>query len=323
LFRSRALQPTNGLSLSLNQTFEAKKALPDTAAAEAPGEAVGAGATAGAGAGGATGSSAQAEIVQLLGVRTSVIQYDFVEADSVGTFLSGFRTTRLSNEISSHFLQGLQVSVDHDLFEDERRQDGTVDRSFKPHLASVNFSFALGSNSGIFRWLGLGGGEDAQQEEAGEEGEEEAEAGPATGVDEASIIPGVQAARRGPSRQTDADGRGGGGWSANLSYALQRPRGDGASASQMLNGTVTLHPTPHWDVNWRTSFDVQRGAFNDHSIRLTRDLHRWQANFDFLQTATGNWQFRFEVSLMDNRDLKFDYQQRNLDAGRRGDPNRF
>jgi hypothetical protein len=85
----------------------------------------------------------------------------------------------------------------------------------------------------------------------------------------------------------------------------------------MLNATVGLNPTQNWEVNWRTSYDIERRAFNDHTIRLTRDLHRWQANFDFLQTATGNWQFRFEVSLMDNRDLKFDYQQRNLDAGRR------
>ncbi|HSG06806.1 MAG TPA: hypothetical protein VLA36_00510, partial [Longimicrobiales bacterium] len=89
------------------------------------------------------------------------------------------------------------------------------------------------------------------------------------------------------------------------------------ATSQMLNGSVSLHPTDQWDVSWRTSYDLERDAFNDHTIRLTRDLHRWEAHFDFLQTATGNWQFRFEVSLTDNRDLKFDYQQRNLDAGRR------
>jgi hypothetical protein len=141
-------------------------------------------------------------------------------------------------------------------------------------------------------------------------------------VDEASIIPGAPAVRRGPQRRSEA-GRGGSGWSANLSYALQRPRAGQGAASQMLNGTVTLHPTPGWDVNWRTSYDLERGGFNDHTIRLTRDLHRWQANFDFLQTATGNWQFRFEVSLMDNRDLKFDYQQRNLDAGQRRDTTRY
>ena len=83
----------------------------------------------------------------------------------------------------------------------------------------------------------------------------------------------------------------------------------------MLSGTVRLEPTQNWSVSWRTAYDLEVGAFNDHSIRLTRDLHRWQANFDFLQTATGNWSFRFEVSLMDNRDLKFDYRQRNQDLG--------
>jgi hypothetical protein len=312
VFRSRALQPTNGLSLTLNQTFEAKKAAPDSAVAQGAGGTGAAGGQSGSG-GGEAASAPRAEIVQLLGVRTSVIQYDFVEADSVGSFLSGFRTTRLTNEISSDFLQGLSVSVDHDLFEDVRQDDGSLDRSFKPHLAQVNFSFSLGSNSGIFRWLGLAG-----QQEAPAAAEEEPAPAATTGVDEASIIPGVEAVPRGPARRSDT-GRGGSGWSANLSYALQRPRAGEGATSQMLNGTVTLHPTPQWEVNWRTSYDLQRQAFNDHTIRLSRDLHRWQANFDFLQTATGNWQFRFEVSLMDNQDLKFDYQQRNLDAGRRGD----
>ncbi|GIS81290.1 MAG: hypothetical protein CM1200mP14_28560 [Gammaproteobacteria bacterium] len=63
------------------------------------------------------------------------------------------------------------------------------------------------------------------------------------------------------------------------------------------------------------SYDLERRAFNDHTIRLTRDLIGGKQNFYFLQTATGNWTFRFEVSLIDNRDLKFDYKQRNLDAG--------
>jgi hypothetical protein len=83
----------------------------------------------------------------------------------------------------------------------------------------------------------------------------------------------------------------------------------------MLTGTLQLEPTDNWSLSWQTAYDIERGAFNDHSIRLTRDLHEWQANFDFLQTATGNWSFRFEVSLLANRDLKFDYDQQNLDLG--------
>jgi hypothetical protein len=96
---------------------------------------------------------------------------------------------------------------------------------------------------------------------------------------------------------------------------MQRPQDPTRPASKMLSGTVRMQPTPSWSVSWRTAYDLEAAAFNDHSIRLSRDLHRWQANFDFLQTATGNWTFRFEVSLLDNRDLKFDYKQRNLDLG--------
>jgi hypothetical protein len=314
--RARALKRTSGLLLSLNQTFEAKRAQSDSAAAEQAEAAAGAG---GGGGPGAPRSLPRAEIVQLLGLRTSVIQYDFVEADSLGSFLAGFQTTRLSNQVSSDFLSGLSLSFDHDLFDDVRTPDGGLDRAFKPHLSQVNLSFSLNNNSGIFRMLGLGGGqpqEEAQQEEPGEEDTQQA-LGPA-GVDESSIIPGEA---RGPATPSRDERGGGGGWQADLSYALQRPRGDGASlmTSQMLNGSLSLRPTQNWEVSWRTSYDIERTAFNDHAIRLSRDLHRWQANFDFLQTATGNWQFRFEVSLLDNRELKFDYQQRNLEGSRRDD----
>ena len=62
------------------------------------------------------------------------------------------------------------------------------------------------------------------------------------------------------------------------------------------------------------------GAFNDHIVRLTRDLHDWEARFDFVQTATGNWSFRFEVALSGLRDLKFDYRQRNLEVQESSSP---
>ncbi|MDT8342610.1 MAG: hypothetical protein RQ751_13950, partial [Longimicrobiales bacterium] len=105
-------------------------------------------------------------------------------------------------------------------------------------------------------------------------------------------------------------------WTAQLSYALSKPRSETAVQSQMIQAALRLQPTALWEMSWRTSYDLEAGSFNDHSIRLSRDLHRWRANFDFLQTATGNWSFRFEVSLIDNSDLKFDYRQRNQDIVR-------
>jgi len=315
VFGSRALQPKNTLSITLNNTFEAKRRSdtpPDSIGGDPSAELEPVGQP-----GDRTGEPRQMDqsrTVSLLAVRTSVVRYDFVEADSVGSFLAGFETTRLSNQISSDFLRGLSVSVDHELFEDTRAEDGSLERKFSPHLSQVNFSFALGSSSSIFRWLGfLGGGGD---EGPADESQEPDVTDPfqAQGpTDESSIVPGASRPARGPVRSASRGSRGG--WNANFSYSLQRPRDGSRPASQMLSATVTMRPTEAWDVSWRTSYDLERGSFNDHTIRFSRDMHRWQANFDFLQTATGNWTFRFEVALIDNRDLKFDYKQRNLDVG--------
>jgi len=313
VFGSRALQPKNTLSISLTQTFEAKRRAPeeDSTGAEPPAQAE-VEASAAEDPDGGPRRVQQTPTVSLLALRTSVVQYDFVEADSVGDFLAGFQTTRLSNQLSSDYLRGLSISLDHELFLDQLAQDGSLEsRTFKPHLSQVNLSFSFGSTSSIFRWLSFGGG--AAAEDAPEEPTQTEEFEFIGTTEESSVVPGVS--DRGPVAGPVARRGASGGWNASVNYSLQRPRDPLRLASQMLSGTMRLQPTQNWSLSWRTAYDLEAGAFNDHSIRLSRDLHRWQANFDFLQTATGNWTFRFEVSLLDNRDLKFDYKQRNLDLG--------
>ena len=127
-------------------------------------------------------------------------------------------------------------------------------------------------------------------------------------TDESMSVPGRGSARPNrPSRPRGAIG----GWQARVSYSLSRGRAETSTTNQLVDAGLRFRPTENWNASWRTSYDVENGRFNDHVIRLTRELHRWQANFDFLQTATGNWTFRFTVSLQDNRDLKFDYEQRS------------
>ena len=337
VFGARALQPKNAISVSLTQTWEAKpreleveeQVVSLGLESEGPlGDSLGAGAgpsqpdslesplaEAADNAEGGIQRIQQVPAVTLLAWRTSVIQYDFVQADSVGLFLSGFETTRLSNQFSSDYLRGLAVSVDHELFADELDKNGQLaERRFEPHLSSVNLGFSVGSSSSIFRWLTFWRG-DNERGEAAVEPDNSDELDFSGTMDESTIVPGM--GRSDVSSPSPAQSTSGstGGWNANLSYSLQRPRDPLRVASQMLSGTLRLQPTEKWSVSWRTAYDLELGAFNDHSIRLTRDLHRWEANFDFLQTATGNWTFRFEVSLRDNRDLKFDYRQRNLDMG--------
>jgi len=259
-------------------------------------------------------------VVKLLGLNTNVVTYDFVEADSLGSFLGGFQTVSLSNQISSDYLRGLSISVVHDLFQDTT-VDGVFHRELAPRLSSLNFGFSLSSRSSIVRWLGLGGGGGGRDDFADDATEEELDELEDPFLDdpllgEQSMIPGRRSGTTDPAATQARSDSEVGSWSARIGYALQRPRAQPDLLSQMLSGTLTLRPTENWDLSWRTSYDVEARAVNDHVIRLTRDLHEWEAHFDFLQTATGNWSFRFEVALTGLRDLKFDYRQRNLDVGR-------
>ena len=270
-----------------------------------------------------------AQKVTLLALRTTAMTYDFEQASEEGEWLRGFQTTRLSNNISSDYLRGLNISVTHELFEEaaavtgEGGGDSGATRKFAPHLSSMNLGFSLSSQSWVFQTLGAlfrrTPDEDAGSVvDAGGGARAEADAletNPT--MDEARIIPGGTPSPGG-GRQRGGGGRVGE-WRANFSYSLQRPRDDTRPSNQMISSTLNFSPTEKWDVSWRTSYDVENGSFNDHLIRLTRDLHRWEAYFDFTQTATGNWSFRFEVALMDNDDLKFDYVQRSMKdtSGRR------
>jgi hypothetical protein len=311
VFGSRALQPKNTLSISLTQTFEAKRRQSEEEIAAADSLSAAELETGPPDPNAGPRQVQQTPTVSLLALRTSVVQYDFVEADSVGSFLAGFQTTRLSNQIASDYLRGLSVSLNHELFEDEIGDDGSLaSRSFQPHLSQVNLSFSFGSTSSIFRWLSFGSS--PLEEDPPEEPEETGEFEFIGATEESSVVP---VAGRDQVATPSTRSRSSGGWNASVNYSLQRPRDPTRLASQMLSGTMRLQPTESWSLGWRTAYDLEAAAFNDHSIRLSRDLHRWQANFDFLQTATGNWTFRFEVSLLDNRDLKFDYKQRNLDLG--------
>jgi hypothetical protein len=262
--------------------------------------------------------------VTILALRTTAFTYDFEEAKEKGDWIWGIETTRVTNTVSSDYLRGLNFTFTHDLFDDQLGDgggggsgEGGSSRKFSPHLTSMNFGFSLDGGSLPFRLLGrlLGWGEEEGQPPAAtpaasaEAGEDNPFAPSLT--DESSVIPGGGDPNQGNRARARSPTGAGGDWRANLSFSMQRPRSEDAQQNQMLQGDLRFRLTENWDVSWRTSYDLIQGVFNDHFVTLTRDLHRWQAHFDFRKTATGNWSFRFEVALTDQEDLHFDYSQRS------------
>ena len=319
VFGRREIRPRKELSLTLSQTFEAKRRPSEADTLEVGQEGLPAADTT-LDPGAPRPMPPRPDVITLLALRTSAVQYDFVEADERGDRLFGFQTTRISNQISSDFLRGLSISMSHDLFADTIVQlaggETRRERRFDFRLADLNLGFSLDNRSSLWRALGVFGGEEpdiAEPADSAQAADDELGENPFL-VDEllaseSMIIPGQDRSLLGGGRARRDDPVGT--WRANLTYSLARPRDSRREASQMLSGTVELTPTALWQVSWRTSYDLERGGFNDHMIRVTRDIHDWEANFDFSQTAVGNWAFRFEVALKANQDLHFNYKQQN------------
>ena len=309
VFGGRAIQPKNEIRFGLTQTFEMRVGdeEADSAAAQ----------TAAADPSGGPRRLPQAQKVTVLALRSSAVTYDFEQASELGHFTRGFADNlRVSHQISSDYLRGLTVSLEHLVFDDAGAGPQGA-RSFSPFISNLNLGFSMGSQTALFRWLReLTGGvveeeEDAAAQTAQTQETQEDQRDPAgfesEDLGESTIVPGGGRERTGGRRQQQGEV---GKWDASVSYSLARDRGMGATNNQMVQGTLNFQPTEKWSVRWRTSYDVVAGVFNDHMISLQRDMHRWEADFSFRQTATGNWTFLFEVALSDNRDLHFDYEQR-------------
>ncbi len=315
LFSVGEIREQNRISVSLNQTIEAKlRQPPDTTGARADSAA----AADSAQAGDRPRRIERNPAIQVLSLTTSAVAYDFVQAREEG---DGFVTAQITNSITSDLLRGLQLSVTHDLFE---RQQPTAplppgqtptlgDRTFKPALTQLTASFSLNSDSWLARMIGLGRREqrpDPRQQQdtlSRDTLPGGVQAGPS--AQRAGEQFGMVGATR---RQTRAPRGAVGTWNANFNYSLLRPRDGGAGQdNQQLTATVSFQPTENWSLNWNTGYSFSQGEFTDHVLTLTRTLHDWDANFDFVKAQNGRFSFQFRVALRANPDIKLDYEQRD------------
>jgi sec-independent protein translocase protein TatC len=264
----------------------------------------------------------QARKVSILSLSTDAVAYDFVAAREQGR---GIQTAQISNSINSDLLRGLQLTITHELFRGDTLVNGRTAREFDPHLQRINASFSLSSNSWLFRALGLSRKSEAQPQTGSQEtpAPTEAQGGPAPGPDFGII---GNRGRGDRDRIQQPTSRGPiGSWNASFNFTIERAReeattGIGLQGSQMMTTTFSFQPTQLWSVNWSTGYSFTEKEFTDHVLVFTRQMHDWDANFDFLKAQNGNFSFQFRVSLRANPDLKFDYNQRSNINERRRSP---
>ena len=277
--------PQQTISLGLSQNFEAKLKPP---------------------AGDTTQRAARK--IRLLSINTSSLSYNFEQAKQPGH--TGWQTSSISNAFASDLLPGFRLSMTHDLW---KGQVGTDTAKFDPFLTNLSATFAItpATIRGLAGLLGLGGKPasnqpPATQPPAGTEGQPVGGPNP---LDRTRV--------GGPSGVPI--GAGGRGFNLSLNYTKvrSRPQSDSTSfgapaGSQQVGFTLSFQPTSHWSATWDSNYNFDTRQFGAHAIRLERDLHRWHASFSFLKAPNGNFAFSFYVALLDQPDIKFDYEQQSF-----------
>jgi len=275
--------PQQTISLGLSQNFEAKLK-------PAPGDT----------------TQQAARKIRILSINTSSLSYNFEQAKQPGH--TGWQTSSISNSFASDLLPGFRLSMSHDLW---RGQVGTDTAKFDPFLTNVSAQFAItpATIHAIAALLGLGGRSGGQPPAtpppAGTEG-------PLGGTP-----PGF-----GRKELTGPGGvpmGGGKGFNLSLNYTRirTRPQVDTglvavSGGSQQVGFSLSFQPTARWSATWDSNYNFDTRQFGAHFIRLERDLHRWHASFSFSKAPTGNFAFSFYVALLDQPDIKFDYQQQSF-----------
>jgi lipopolysaccharide transport LptD-like protein len=282
--------PQQTISIGLAQNFEAKLKPP-------PGD---------------SASDREPQKIKLLSINTGAIAYNFEQAKQPGRV--GWQTPSLSNTFSSDLLPGFQLGIVHDLW---KGQVGTDTAKFDPFLTSVNASFQVtpATLAGIGRLLGLSRRAARAPPPAAPTGDTTAQTGLGGG------LPGLPYTGSTGSPYGPGSGFGAGGMGSGKQFALgvqfsstrgrlDTPEDRKTAGRQTAGLNLSFSPTRNWTANWNTSYDVVTKQFAYHAITFQRDLRRWRASFSFHKTSTGNIAFSFNITLTDQPDIKFDYDQR-------------
>jgi len=301
---------SQSLSFGLSQNIEAKLRPPP----RAPGDTTKADSSA---------AAREGAKIRLLSIQTSGLGIDLEQAKQRGR--TGWTTGTLSNTFSSDLLSGFSLSTSHDLFQGQVGQAGS---SFKPFLTSVSARFSVGPS--FLQFLGslLGLTSSAPAPAA----RRDTSTARTPDTLQVPVIPNY-AYQRGPlqNNPTSFDQTAGRGVASNfrasLAFDLQRSRPvktllPGARDSTFvaqptrstLSGGISFSPTRNWSVSWQTLYDFTAGKFGSHVLMLNRTMHDWHATFSFVQSPNGNVVFNFNITLTDQPEIKFDYDQRNLPA---------
>jgi hypothetical protein len=76
-------------------------------------------------------------------------------------------------------------------------------------------------------------------------------------------------------------------WSVSLfySYSINQFNPTIKSRSSTINVSLSISPTPNWKLTARAFYDLVTNELSSPEINISRDLHCWQMNFNWVPTG--------------------------------------
>ncbi len=82
--------------------------------------------------------------------------------------------------------------------------------------------------------------------------------------------------------------------------AIDRP------AVSNLTGAFTLKLTKKWDISYQPYYDLARKKMITQNLEIRRDLHCWQAFFQWTSRENGTWSYYFIINIKEIPEVKFE-----------------
>lgn len=99
-------------------------------------------------------------------------------------------------------------------------------------------------------------------------------------------------------------------WNASFSHRFSR----GSSRSgftQWLNTSVGFGLTKGWDVDYENRYDLEERKTVSQGLRITRDLHCWQASFR-ARYSGNDWEYYFNIRIKAHPEIYYERGERRL-----------
>jgi hypothetical protein len=304
----------NRVTFGLNQTFEGKMRSADKDST----------------------SQADAEKVKILSLAMSPLVWDFEKAKKTK---SGFATDRLTFNVNSGLLPGLNFDIGYSLFQGSVMSDTA---KFSPYRETMGASMQLTGKSGLFRWIArvLGGDIPDEKPKSGAPGTEAAPGMMGSGFSGTQQVAGTAMRQQMQTVQT------GQGFQASITFSANRQRPptvgsrvveydpttqceplksnplqydvcvrtaqaappvDYTQFSSTTAGGSFFRVPPQTSINWRTSFDLTEKWSAQWSTSYDAVRHEFASHQVTLQRDLHDWRAMFGFTQAPNGNFAFTF----------------